>query len=199
MNCGNRGNGSNSSNNSSSLLSMKGSWRSVWKVNDNEINDNYYHHILQQSKTNSSVISSAASIPTLVTTASPPPSVVVMKVLHLHRRFDEESFNAHGTDIMVMDRLTASPYVVTAYSFCGQSVVTEYADTLGRDYVKRYDIGSQERLRVARDLARGLADVQALQPLPHSRYIANNDDDHNNNNTNAVSYTHLTLPTKDGV
>ena len=177
-------NGSNSSNNSSSLLSMKGSWRSVWKVNDNEINDNYYHHILQQSKTNSSVISSAASIPTLVTTASPPPSVVVMKVLHLHRRFDEESFNAHGTDIMVMDRLTASPYVVTAYSFCGQSVVTEYADTLGRDYVKRYDIGSQERLRVARDLARGLADVQALQPLPHSRYIANNDDDHNNNNTN---------------
>ncbi|OEU15979.1 hypothetical protein FRACYDRAFT_147709, partial [Fragilariopsis cylindrus CCMP1102] len=122
----------------SSLLSMKGSWRSVWKM----------------------------------TTSSH--RSVVLKMLHLHRQFDRESFEAHATDIMVMDRLTASPHVVNAYGFCGQTVVTEFAELSGRDFVKRYDIGSQERLRVARDLARGLADIQALQPLPHDTYISTN-------------------------
>eukprot|EP00536_Pseudo-nitzschia_multiseries_P015098 jgi/Psemu1/216852/e_gw1.820.11.1 len=117
------------------LLSMKGSWRSVWKV------------------ASSSSSSSAAA--------------AVLKMLHLHREFDTRSFEAHATDVIVMDRLTASPYVVDAYGFCGQSVLTEFAESSGRDHVKRYDIGSRDRMRIARDLARGLADIQALRVLPH--------------------------------
>jgi hypothetical protein len=127
-----------------SLISTKGSWRSVWQYN--------------KTTTEEEPTSSSSSSP----------SSVALKMLHLHRNFDKQSFEAHATDIMVMDRLTASPYVVNAYGFCGQTVITEFATSTGREYVKRYDIGSRDRLRVARDLAQGLADIQALKPLIHA-------------------------------
>ena len=126
-----------------SIVSTKGSWRSVWQYNTTTIEDGKH-----------STSSSTSS--------------VALKMLHLHRNFDQQSFEAHTTDIMVMDRLTASPYIVNAYGFCGQTVITEFATSTGRDYVKRYDIGSRDRLRVARDLAQGLADIQALKPLIHA-------------------------------
>ena len=37
--------------------------------------------------------------------------------------------------------------------------MTEMANTSGRDYVKRYDIRTRERLKIARDLARGKRDL----------------------------------------
>jgi serine/threonine protein kinase len=61
--------------------------------------------------------------------------------------------------------LTSSPYTVNEYGFCSQSVLTEWAPTGGRDHVKSYDIKSRERLKIARDLARGLADLQSLRHL----------------------------------
>jgi hypothetical protein len=96
------------------------------------------------------------------------PTSLAVKMLHLHRNFDAQSFAAHKTDIMVMDQLTASPYVVNAFGYCGQTVTTEFAASTGRDFVKRYDIGARDRLRIARDLAQGLADIQALRPLIHA-------------------------------
>ena len=110
-----------------SLLSTKGSWRTVWKVE---------HH------------------------------KAAIKILHLTRQFDQQSFEQHRLDATIMEHLTASPHVVDAYGYCGQSVVTEMAPTGGRDYVKQNEIRSQERLKIARDLARGLADIHALQHLP---------------------------------
>ena len=65
------------------LLSTKGSWRSVWKVQ---------HHD------------------------------AVLKLLALSRDFDQMSKDSHASDAMVMDRLTASPYVVNAFGYCSQSV-----------------------------------------------------------------------------
>jgi serine/threonine protein kinase len=109
-----------------SLLSAKGSWRTAWKVEHED---------------------------------------VVLKMLNLNRKFDHESMDAHAVDIMVMDQLTASPHVIRAHGFCGQSVATEYAPKSGRDYIKQPEIRSTERLKIARDLARGLADLQALRPL----------------------------------
>jgi hypothetical protein len=90
---------------------------------------------------------------------------VVLKMLHWSRHFDHQAYDQHALDVIVMDELTASPYVIDAYGFCGQSVVTEWAPSGGRDYVKSYDIRSRQRLRIARDLARGLADLQALRHL----------------------------------
>ena len=173
----------------SSLLSMKGSWRSVWKVSNN---DAKHRQQLQQqeqesddntstmNETSSSLLRNATTSRKMTTSSH---RSVVLKMLHLHRQFDRESFEAHATDIMVMDQLTASPHVVNAYGFCGQTVVTEFAELSGRDFVKRYDIGSQERLRVARDLARGLADIQALQPLPHDTYISTSSDNNTDTDT----------------
>jgi hypothetical protein len=125
-----------------SLISDSGSWRSAWKVD-----------LDMPTTTTNTTKTTSSSLPT-----------VVLKLLHLRREFDHQSYHAHAADIMVMDRLTASPHVVNAYAFCGQSVVTEYATSSGRDYVKRYDISNRDRLRIARDLAHGLADIQALRP-----------------------------------
>ena len=65
------------------LLSTKGSWRSVWRIE---------HHD------------------------------AVIKLLSLSRNFDKMSTDLHAVDAIVMDRLTASPYVVNAYGYCSQSV-----------------------------------------------------------------------------
>ena len=98
---------------------------------------------------------------------------VALKMLSLDRKFDRESMDSHAVDIMVMDKLTASPHVISAYGFCSQSVMTEYAPTSGRDYIKQPKIRTRERLKIARDLARGLADLQTLRPL-HDYHKAGN-------------------------
>ena len=46
----------------------------------------------------------------------------VLKLLSLSRSFDQTSLESHAVDAMVMDRLTASPYVVSAFGYCAQSV-----------------------------------------------------------------------------
>ena len=44
--------------------------------------------------------------------------------------------------------------------FC--KVITEMANTSGRDYVKQYDIRTKERVKIARDLARGNLPINVL-------------------------------------
>jgi hypothetical protein len=109
-----------------SLTSTKGSWRTVWTVDDAQ---------------------------------------VALKMLRMNRKFNRETYEAHTMDAWVMDRLTASKHVIDAHSFCGNSVITEWASSGGRDQVKSYDLRNRERLKIARDLAQGLADVQALRHL----------------------------------
>jgi len=107
-----------------SLLSTKGSWRSVWNIQQN---------------------------------------TTVLKMLHFHRPFSTEAYQFHAMDAIVMDQLTASPHIVQAHGFCGPSVLTEKADRGGRDHVKSYDLRNRDRLKIARDLAQGLADLQSLR------------------------------------
>ena len=169
----------------STLLSMKGSWRSVWKVNlDNPSGKRGLSKIkdVERNETEQFFPSNT----TIDMYEKKRQSSVVLKMLHLHRQFDHKSFAAHSTDIIVMDRLTASPYVVDAFAFCGQSVITEFAASTGRDYVKRYEVGSRERMRIARDLARGLSDVQALQPMPHDEIVANRNETGEYDNTPSI-------------
>jgi serine/threonine protein kinase len=114
-----------------SLLSMEGSWRSVWKV----------------------------------TTANNSNNTMILKVLQLDREFDAESYEIHALDSIVMERLTASPYVVSSFGHCGQSVLTEFAQSSGRNLLKDTTLSGRSRVRLALDLARGLAELHALQPL----------------------------------
>lgn len=97
----------------------------------------------------------------------------ILKVLHLHRIFDEESFEKHEMDNGVMERLTASPYVVSSYGFCGQSVVTPYARAPGKLIAKNKTLRKTERLRLARDLARGLAELHSMQRIDFDRIPPN--------------------------
>ena len=64
---------------------------------------------------------------------------------------------------MAMERLTSSPHVINIFGSCGNSVITEFADgervgTLA-DTKKKIPL---ERLKIARDIASGLADLHSI-------------------------------------
>lgn len=129
------------------LLSMGGSWRSVWKM---------------VSLTSNATITTTT---TTSTTGTQSPTDLVLKILQLNREFDDESYNMHEMDAKVMDHLSSSPHIVISYGFCGQSVMTECATSSGRTLIKDPKLPWVERLRIARDLARGLAELHAFMPL----------------------------------
>ena len=59
-----------------------------------------------------------------------------------------------------MERLTPSPYVMDIYSYCGNSVITEFATQSFNNYIKQSN--PFERLLLARDIARGMADIHGI-------------------------------------
>ena len=120
------------------LLSMAGSWRSVWRTTD-PVNEEQ----------------------------------IILKLLHLHGNFDVESARAHETDIRVMDRLTASPRVISAYGFCGQSVLTQFAPAPTSQAVKDQELSWRDRFVMALQLTRGLAELHALRPIAYDRIKTN--------------------------
>ena len=52
----------------------------------------------------------------------------VLKTLHWNRDFGPLATELHRRDAVAMERLTSSPHVVDVYAFCGQSVLTEFAE-----------------------------------------------------------------------
>lgn len=119
-----------------SLLSMEGSWRSVWKVMD-AVSDER----------------------------------LILKLLHLHRNFTVDAARAHQVDSRVMEQLTASPRVVSSYGFCGQSVLTQFAQSSGSAVIKDSTLKWRDRLIMAVELAQGLAELHSLQPMDWERNI----------------------------
>jgi Protein kinase domain len=109
-----------------SLLSMEGSWRSVWKVEDERS--------------------------------------AILKMLQLSRDYNDESFSIHETDAQVMERLTGSPHIVSSYGYCAQSVLTQIAYGSSSHVIKNATLSWRDRLTVARDIAKGLAELHALDP-----------------------------------
>lgn len=81
----------------------------------------------------------------------------------IEHRFEEKHFENNRVDAVAMERLTSSPHVINVFGFCGNSVVTEYADgkRLGElaDKNKKVPLS---RLRIAADIASGLADVHGI-------------------------------------
>mmetsp|Transcript_42094 Transcript_42094/g.75942 ORF Transcript_42094/g.75942 Transcript_42094/m.75942 type:complete len:583 (-) Transcript_42094:22-1770(-) len=54
-------------------------------------------------------------------------TTVAIKTLRLERDFLHEYHELHRRDAVAMERLTASPYVMDIYGYCGQSALTELA------------------------------------------------------------------------
>mmetsp|Transcript_17770 Transcript_17770/g.30046 ORF Transcript_17770/g.30046 Transcript_17770/m.30046 type:complete len:660 (-) Transcript_17770:93-2072(-) len=53
---------------------------------------------------------------------------VVLKTLRYEREFLQEYYELHRRDALAMERLTASPYVLDVYGYCGQSAINELAN-----------------------------------------------------------------------
>ena len=119
-----------------SLLSMEGSLRSVWRVAREQ----------QQSHRKNSALH-------------------IFKALHLDIDWNEEVFRQHLLDSMIMERLTSSPHVVSSFGYCGPSVITEFANRSARDLIKDPSLRWKTRVKLARDLTRGLAELHALKRL----------------------------------
>lgn len=90
---------------------------------------------------------------------------IILKLLQLHRDFDLDAVRGHEMDIRIMERLSASPHIVSSYGFCGQSVLTQLAQSSGAAVIKNPQLSWRDRLSIARDLAQGLAELHALQPI----------------------------------
>jgi serine/threonine protein kinase len=90
----------------------------------------------------------------------------------IEHRFEEAHFEHDRIDAVAMERLTSSPHVINIFSFCGHSVMTEYADgnRLGElaDKSKKSPLA---RLRIARDIASGLADVHGIDGDGNATFV----------------------------
>jgi serine/threonine protein kinase len=100
---------------------------------------------------------------------------VVLKTLRIAREYLTEYYELHRRDAVAMERLTASPFVVSVYGYCGQSAINELADfpfpniqnleafnrrmrgTAGGSSAKSNGI----KLRMAASIALGVADIHA--------------------------------------
>lgn len=90
-------------------------------------------------------------------------------------------------DIRVMDRLTASPRVISAFGFCGQSVLSQFAQGRTSQAVKDQKLSWRERFIMALELTRGLAELHALRPIVYDTIRAN---DMNQSDPIALLHSH---------
>jgi tRNA A-37 threonylcarbamoyl transferase component Bud32 len=145
-----------------SLISTKGSWRSVWGW----------------STTSSTHTTTSTTTDTANTTSPPSPPLpnnigLIVKRLRLDREWNHEAYERHLVDAMAMEQLTSSPYICNLYASCGPSVITERATGNARYFLKNPNLSALQRLELARDLATGLADVHAAHFIHHDLNVAN--------------------------
>lgn len=99
------------------------------------------------------------------------PDFVLAQLRFIHN-FEDAHFEHDRVDAVAMERLTSSPHVVDVFGFCGHSVLTEYADgpRLGElaDKSKRKPLA---RLKIARDIAHGLADVHGIDGDGNATFV----------------------------
>jgi len=86
----------------------------------------------------------------------------VLKLPKMEREFGHQAHQYSRVDAMAMERLTASPYVVDIFGFCGLSVVSQWAPTSSYSLIRKSRLGSPARLEIARDLARALSAVHSI-------------------------------------
>jgi hypothetical protein len=113
---------------------------------------------------------------------------LALKLLHFHHDFSERNFIYHQIDAMVMERLTRSEYVVDSFGFCGESVITEATiETEISPIIISKTLPPIERLRLASDLARGLADLHALTGYSWERRSSSSNSNNNINSSSIIN------------
>ena len=101
-----------------------------------------------------------------------PQESVVLKTLRIAREYLSEYYELHRRDAVAMERLTASPFVVNVYGYCGQSAINELADfpfpgVQNLENFNRRMRGKESsytnaiKLRMAASIALGVADIHA--------------------------------------
>ena len=127
------------------LFGTNGHWRNAWKVDYSCSNDGITQHCNE---------------------------TVVLKTLKLEHNFEDASYENSRIDAMAMERLTSSPHVINIFGACGNSVITEYADgeRVGSlaDKMKKTPLA---RLKIARDIASGLADVHSIDGDEEATFV----------------------------
>lgn len=97
---------------------------------------------------------------------------IVLKTLKYEHNFEDAHFEHDRVDAVAMERLTSSPHVINIFGFCGHSVLTEYADgtRVGAlaDKARKKPL---DRLRIARDIANGLADVHGIDGDGNATFV----------------------------
>lgn len=73
--------------------------------------------------------------------------------------FEQKFFETDRNDALAMASLTGSPFVIDIYSFCGRTVLTEFAGGSLSKVIEKAKKKKLKRLRMARDLAVGLAQI----------------------------------------
>ena len=63
----------------------------------------------------------------------------VLKMMKAEHVIDARNFDRHRRDGLVMERLTSSPYVVSSYGFCGNTVLTEHGGMTLDEYIYNDD------------------------------------------------------------
>mmetsp|Transcript_17272 Transcript_17272/g.25352 ORF Transcript_17272/g.25352 Transcript_17272/m.25352 type:complete len:724 (+) Transcript_17272:457-2628(+) len=53
-------------------------------------------------------------------------TLAVLKMMKAEHKYDTRNFDRHRRDALVMERFTSSPYVVSIYGFCGNTLLSEY-------------------------------------------------------------------------
>ena len=90
------------------------------------------------------------------------PNEYVLKMLRIDREFNKHTFESNRIDSIAMERLSKSPHVMNEYSFCGQSVITEFAHGHSNSLAKRKKLTSMNRLVIAKDLLEGLSHIHGI-------------------------------------
>jgi len=93
---------------------------------------------------------------------------VILKTLLFSKDFSPKKFDLQRLDALATERLTASPYVVNTFGFCGMSVLNEFAD--GGDLYhgsKNVTITSLQKMIYSRDSELGLADIHGIDGPDH--------------------------------
>jgi len=116
--------------------------------------------------------------------------VVVMKMMKPEHEVNDRNLDRHRRDALAMERLTASPYVVDIFGFCGNTVMTEYIGTpldtiIHTEGLRRFVTAKEEeaarknpatrqtpegRLRIALEVAKGLQALHEIEggPIVHA-------------------------------
>jgi len=168
---------------------VRADWQSLSFPNCNEIHEIDLEAIRSRQKAGNETVGALSNgFWRTVWAVDPRPArtdLLALKIMKGEHDVDERNFDRHRRDALTMERLTSSPNIVDIFSYCGNSVLTEWVDKTLQDVViDAKEINSMNstvdvyptrktpegRLRLALDVARGLEAIHSIPggPIVHA-------------------------------